>query len=115
MGQGDREAVWGGGLDVGGDGGEGERGECWLKRGENPWAETQDGRGRHVRWGHLLTIPERLKEHMQLNWDLRVPSLEVDILHSGAHTLAIYSSPSCSSPSTPASPSGTAIMIASSH
>ena len=33
-----------------------------LKRGENPWAEAREGRGRDTRWGTQLTIPERLEQ-----------------------------------------------------
>jgi len=48
---------WGGG----GDAHDGDRGvgmECGggLGRGEDPWAETCDGRGRKTRWGNLLTL-----------------------------------------------------------
>ena len=50
---------------------------------ENPWEDTRDGRGRNVRWGDLLTLPERMTAKLAPNWDLALPCLERDILLSG--------------------------------
>jgi hypothetical protein len=42
-----------------------------LKRGENPWGETRDGRGEAARWGTALTVTERLVQQMEPNCRLR--------------------------------------------